>query len=104
MSRMVAIDDLLDAHDVAEMLGLSHPNTVSVNQHRYQDTRPVIDLGRGAASSSGCVRRSRTGRLNMRRGDDRADALLLSDILVAVFAGPGTAVRGGRDQAGHDLK
>lgn len=48
MSRMVAIDDLLDAHGVAEVLGLSHPNTVSVYQHRYADMpRPVIDLGRG---------------------------------------------------------
>jgi predicted DNA-binding transcriptional regulator AlpA len=48
MTRMVAIDDLVDAHGVAEMLGLSHPNTVSVYQHRYEDMpRPVIDLGRG---------------------------------------------------------
>ena len=45
---MVAIDDLVDAHGVAEMLGLSHPNTVSVYQHRYDDMPgPVIDLGRG---------------------------------------------------------
>jgi predicted DNA-binding transcriptional regulator AlpA len=48
MSRMVPIDDLLDAHGVAEVLGLSHPNTVSVYQHRYEDMpRPVIDLGKG---------------------------------------------------------
>lgn len=48
MSRRVAIDDLVDAHGVAEMLGLSHPNTVSVYQHRYDDMpQPVIDLGRG---------------------------------------------------------
>jgi predicted DNA-binding transcriptional regulator AlpA len=48
MSRMVDIDDLLDAHGVAQMLGLSHPNTVSVYQHRYEEMpRPVIDLGRG---------------------------------------------------------
>ena len=48
MTRMVAIDDLLDAHGVAEVLGLSHPNTVSVYQHRYKDMpRPVIDLGKG---------------------------------------------------------
>ena len=48
MSRMVDIDDLLDAHGVAEALGLSHPNTVSVYQHRYEDMpRPVIDLGKG---------------------------------------------------------
>jgi glutathione-regulated potassium-efflux system ancillary protein KefG len=48
MSRMVAIDDLLDAHGVTEVLGLSHPNTVSVYQHRYEDMpRPVIDLGMG---------------------------------------------------------
>ncbi|HEY1517480.1 MAG TPA: hypothetical protein VGF91_13745 [Solirubrobacteraceae bacterium] len=48
MSRMVDIDDLVDAHGVAQMLGLSHPNTVSVYQHRYEEMpRPVIDLGRG---------------------------------------------------------
>lgn len=30
------------------MLGLSHPNRVSVYQHRYDDMpQPVIDLGRG---------------------------------------------------------
>ena len=45
---MIDIDDLLDAHGVAEALGLSHPNTVSVYQHRYEDMpRPVIDLGKG---------------------------------------------------------
>jgi predicted DNA-binding transcriptional regulator AlpA len=48
MSRNVEIDDLLDAHAVAELLGLSHYNTVSVYQHRYEDMpRPVIDLGKG---------------------------------------------------------
>lgn len=48
MSRMVALDDLLDAHGVAELLGLSHYNTVSVYQHRYEDMpRPVLDLGKG---------------------------------------------------------
>jgi predicted DNA-binding transcriptional regulator AlpA len=48
VSRKVAIDDLLDAHDVARLLGLSHHNTVSVYQHRYRDMpRPVIDLGKG---------------------------------------------------------
>jgi predicted DNA-binding transcriptional regulator AlpA len=48
MSRMVALDDLVDAHGVAEVLGLSHYNTVSVYQHRYEDMpRPVLDLGKG---------------------------------------------------------
>lgn len=48
MSRLVALDDLLDAHGVAEVLGLSHYNTVSVYQHRYEDMpRPVLDLGKG---------------------------------------------------------
>jgi predicted DNA-binding transcriptional regulator AlpA len=46
--RSVALDDLLDAHGVAEVLGLSHYNTVSVYQHRYEDMpRPVLDLGKG---------------------------------------------------------
>jgi predicted DNA-binding transcriptional regulator AlpA len=48
MSRKVSVDDLLDAHGVAELLGLSHSNTVSVYQHRYADMpRPAVDLGKG---------------------------------------------------------
>ena len=48
MARMVAIDDLIDAHEVAHLLGLSHHNTVSVYQHRYDDMpQPAIDLGKG---------------------------------------------------------
>jgi predicted DNA-binding transcriptional regulator AlpA len=46
--RTVVIDDLLDAHSVAEILGVVRHNTVSVYQHRYPDMpRPVIDLGKG---------------------------------------------------------
>ena len=45
---MVALEDLLDANGVAELLGLAHPNTVSVYQHRYADMpRPALDLGTG---------------------------------------------------------
>ncbi len=41
-------DDLLDAHGVADLLGLSHPNSVSTYQRRYADMpRPVVDLGSG---------------------------------------------------------
>jgi glutathione-regulated potassium-efflux system ancillary protein KefG len=48
MSRQVALDDLLDAHGVADLLGLAHRNTVSVYQHRYDHMpRPVLDLGEG---------------------------------------------------------
>jgi predicted DNA-binding transcriptional regulator AlpA len=48
MSPTVATEDLLDAHDVARILGLGHPNAVSVYQRRYVDMpRPVVDLGRG---------------------------------------------------------
>jgi glutathione-regulated potassium-efflux system ancillary protein KefG len=33
---------------VADLLGLSHPNSASLYQRRYPDMpRPVIDLGRG---------------------------------------------------------
>lgn len=47
MSRKVAIEDLIDARGVAELLGLAHYNTVSVYQHRYDDMpRPVLDLGK----------------------------------------------------------
>lgn len=48
MTPMVATENLIDAHDVAEILGLAQRNTVSVYQHRYADMpRPVVDLGRG---------------------------------------------------------
>ncbi|MEX1124267.1 MAG: hypothetical protein WEE53_01255 [Acidimicrobiia bacterium] len=40
--------ELIDARGVAEVLGLSHPNSVSTYQHRYPDMpRPVVDLGEG---------------------------------------------------------
>jgi glutathione-regulated potassium-efflux system ancillary protein KefG len=48
MARKVNLDDLIDAHGVAAVLGLTHRNTVSVYQQRYEDMpRPVLDLGDG---------------------------------------------------------
>lgn len=46
MGRNVDTDDLIDARGVAAELGLSHPNTVSQYQHRYDDMPlPAVDLG-----------------------------------------------------------
>lgn len=51
MPRRVPLDDLIDAHDVARMLGLAQRNTVSQYQRRYPDMpRPVLDLGPGRPS------------------------------------------------------
>jgi len=48
VTPVVDTEDLVDARAVAEILGLSAPNTVSVYQHRYPDMpRPVVSLGRG---------------------------------------------------------
>jgi glutathione-regulated potassium-efflux system ancillary protein KefG len=48
MTRRVATEDLLDAQGVADVLRLSHRNTVSQYQRRYADMpRPVLDLGEG---------------------------------------------------------
>jgi predicted DNA-binding transcriptional regulator AlpA len=48
LSPIVDTKDLIDARTVAEILGLSTPNTVSVYQHRYVDMpRPVVNLGQG---------------------------------------------------------
>lgn len=45
---MVNTDDLCDAHEVAEVLGLAHSTSVSGYLRRYLDMpRPVIDLGAG---------------------------------------------------------
>ena len=41
-------EDLIDARGIAELLGLSHPNSVSTYLRRYPEMpRPVLDLGRG---------------------------------------------------------
>ena len=48
MSPRVATEDLIDAQDVADILRLSHRNSVSLYQRRYEDMpRPVVDLGNG---------------------------------------------------------
>jgi len=44
MGRQVDVDDLIDAHDVAVLIGLSHPNNVHLYQRRYANMpRPVFD-------------------------------------------------------------
>jgi len=51
MAPMVNTDDLTDAREIAEILGLAHPNSVSLYQRRYPDMpRPVVSLGRGRPS------------------------------------------------------
>lgn len=48
MSRTVKLDDLIDAQDVAKIIGLSLASNVSLYQKRYEDMpRPVLNLGRG---------------------------------------------------------
>jgi len=48
MCPMVNTDDLCDAHEVAGLLGLSHPNSVFGYLRRYDDLpRPVLRLGKG---------------------------------------------------------
>jgi glutathione-regulated potassium-efflux system ancillary protein KefG len=44
----VRTEELVDAHDVADLLGLTHANSVSTYQKRYAEMpRPVVDLGSG---------------------------------------------------------
>ena len=48
VTPLVDTNDLIDARGVAEILGLSHPNNVSVYRHRHADMpSPVVSLGRG---------------------------------------------------------
>jgi len=45
---MVDVKDLIDAQAVADLLDLSHANSVSTYLRRYPDMpRPVVDLGVG---------------------------------------------------------
>ncbi len=46
MGKRVDVDDLIDAHDVAKILGLGHSNSVYGYLRRYPAMpRPVIDRG-----------------------------------------------------------
>jgi glutathione-regulated potassium-efflux system ancillary protein KefG len=48
VSPLVDTADLVDAHGVAELLGLSHRNSVSLYQRRYRDMpRPVVEFAGG---------------------------------------------------------
>ena len=48
MAPRVNTEDLVDAQAVADMIGLSHRNSVSAYQRSYPEMpRPVIDLGPG---------------------------------------------------------
>lgn len=46
VGRRIDIDELIDATDVAEIVGLAQSNSVYVYQRRYPDMpRPVLDRG-----------------------------------------------------------
>ena len=48
MVPQVDTDNLIDAQEVAEILGLSQRNSVSLYQRRYPDMpRPVVERGGG---------------------------------------------------------
>jgi predicted DNA-binding transcriptional regulator AlpA len=48
VAPMVNTEDLIDSRELAGLLGLAHPNSVSLYQRRYRDMpRPVVDLGHG---------------------------------------------------------
>lgn len=51
MAPMINTEELTDARGIAESLGPSHTNRVSLYQRRYPDMpRPVLSLGRGRPS------------------------------------------------------
>ena len=48
MSPTIRTEDLIDAHGVAQILSLSHYNTVTTYLKRYPDMpRPLLDYGHG---------------------------------------------------------
>jgi len=72
----VSTEDLIDTQGVAEILGLSHRNTVLQYQQRYDDMpKPVFDLGKGRVElwlrpdiERWAGRQSAPGRTRARRG------------------------------------
>ena len=75
MSRKIDPDDLTDAQGVADILKLSHRNSVSLYQRRYPDMpRPVVDLGAGRVKlwlrpeiDRWAVKQAATGRIRPAR-------------------------------------
>lgn len=48
MAPLINSEDLVDSQIVAELLGLSHRNSVTTYLRRYPDMpRPVVELGEG---------------------------------------------------------
>lgn len=48
MAPLVDTEDLVDSQEVAEILGLSHRNSVSTYLRRYDDfPRPAVERGGG---------------------------------------------------------
>lgn len=51
MAPMVNTEDLADAREIADILGLAHTNSVSLYQRRYPDMpRPIVRMGPGRPS------------------------------------------------------
>jgi glutathione-regulated potassium-efflux system ancillary protein KefG len=79
VSPKVETDDLLDARGVADVLGLSHRNTVFQYQRKYEDMpRPAIDLGDGRVKlwlrpqiERWATLQAARGRRRRKRGSDR---------------------------------
>lgn len=47
MGRKIDVDELIDANRVADLLGLSHRNSVTTYQHRYPSMpRPVVNISK----------------------------------------------------------
>jgi predicted DNA-binding transcriptional regulator AlpA len=68
----VDTNDLIDAHEVAEILGLSQRNSVSLYQRRYPEMpRPVVKRGGGRTK---LWLRSEIARWNNERQTSSTDA------------------------------
>jgi predicted DNA-binding transcriptional regulator AlpA len=79
VSPKVEIDDLLDAQGVADVLGLSHRNTVFQYQRKYENMPPpAIDLGEGRVKlwlrpqiERWAAQQAAQGRTRRKRGSPR---------------------------------
>jgi predicted DNA-binding transcriptional regulator AlpA len=79
VSPKVETDDLMDAQGVADVLGLSHRNTVFQYLRKYEDMpRPAIDLGEGRVKlwlrpqvEQWAAQQAARGRTRRKRGSPR---------------------------------
>jgi predicted DNA-binding transcriptional regulator AlpA len=104
---LVRTEDLIDAQEVARLVGLAHRNTVSQYLDKYPDMpRPVIDLGpnRPRLWLRPEIEAWVQHRQPVRRGRPRKSSAVQTEQASALPGGKAPPLGGLRQREGHTAK